>query len=122
MEKRKSPTTAHRRRDAGVVASSGPANPPYPPRSDNTLMPGPFQQPQGIPPVLRQSLQSGTTTGVSSSSNLTLTPVPVNIVPTSYPDNPSAPLVVKGAITIDVRTEAYQYDIRRSTDGTETLE
>jgi hypothetical protein len=43
----------------------------------------------------------------SARAELTLTPKPVTIVPTPYPADPAAPLVISGYVRIDVRSAEF---------------
>lgn len=59
----------------------------------------------GPVPEARTAPSSTTTTAMfSERAELTLTPTPVTIVPTPYPREPDAPLVVNGSLQIDARS------------------
>jgi hypothetical protein len=50
---------------------------------------------------------------LSARAQLTLTPEPVTVVPTPYPKDPAAPLVVHGSIRIDIRSaEFVEFDAK----------
>jgi hypothetical protein len=53
-------------------------------------------------------LSAAATAMVSGRAELTLTPAPLTIVPTPYPREPGAPLVVHGSLNIDPRSPGLQ--------------
>jgi hypothetical protein len=61
-----------------------------------------------IRPPLDVGIAGSGASRVSSRAELALTPQPVTIVPTPYPTGPTAPLVVHGALVIDVRSAEFR--------------
>jgi hypothetical protein len=72
------------------------------------------EQPGGVPNLLSSGAASASS--AFGSTDLTLTPKPIEIVPTPYPNDPEAPLVVYGALTINVRSPAFR-DFSASLDA-----
>jgi len=99
-----------------AVAGGQPeAVPPFPPPHGNILITRPQEQPPR-PSVLSGagvqaetvSLSASTMARFDGSATLTLTPAPLTVMPTPYPRDPTAPLMVDGSPQTDVRSQDFQ--------------
>jgi len=85
-----------RRRAEGALAGPSTPLPPLQHPPPDPPGAGPLEISRGVPPVMLQSLMEKTTA-----------PEPLTIVPTLYPEDPTAALIVRDYVLIDARSPEF---------------